>query len=190
MSLENGILDKFLAGDDDAYAVIYRTYAKDLYSYGKGLGFDNDILKDAIQDLFLKILCKRKVLSQVTNLKYYLFRALKNSLLNLARHNDHSHGASIPEAVFPISVTILDQLIEDEERVSLEKKILDLLSCLTPRQKEAVYLRFINEMSYEEVAGLLNMTPASAKNLISRAIDRMRKENVLSVFMSLILSLV
>jgi len=189
MSLDNGILEKFLAGDDNAYTVIYHTYAKELYSYGKGLGFDHDILKDAIQDLFFKILCKRKVLAQVTNLKYYLFRALKNNLLNMARSHDFRHEELSNESSFPIAVTVLDHLIEDEERISLEKRIQDLLSCLTNRQKEAVYLRFINEMSYEEIAGLLNMTPPSAKNLISRAIEKMRKENVLSIFMSLVLSL-
>ena len=189
MGRENEILEKFLAGDDDAYTVIYHTYAKELYSYGKGLGFDHEILKDAIQDLFFKILCKRKMLAEVTNLKYYLFRALKNSLLNMARSNDFSHEELGNESSFPIYITVLDRLIEDEERVSLEKRIQDLLSCLTRRQKEAVYLRFINEMSYDEIAGLLNMTPPSAKNLISRAIERMRKENVLSVFMSLMLSL-
>lgn len=189
MDPENDIVKRFIAGDDDAYSVMYHTYAKELYSYGKGLGFNPDVVKDAIQDLFFKILCKRKLLSEVINIKYYLFRALKNKLLNLERSSEFNHEDLKNETGFPICVTALDKLIDDEERASLEKRIQDLLNCLTSRQREAVYLRFINEMSYEEIADLLNMTPPSVRNLISRAIERMRKENVLTLFMSLVLSL-
>jgi|WetSurMetagenome_2_1015567.scaffolds.fasta_scaffold54587_2 RNA polymerase sigma factor (sigma-70 family) len=186
---EDDIVKRFIEGDDDAYSVIYRTYAKELYSYGKGLGFDPDVVKDAIQDLFFKILCKRKLLSEVLNIKYYLFRALKNKLLNLQRSSDFAHEELKNETGFPICINALDTLIDDEERVSLEKRIQDLISCLTSRQREAIYLRYINEMSYEEIADLLNMTLPSVRNLISRALERMRKNNILTLFMSLVLSL-
>jgi RNA polymerase sigma factor (sigma-70 family) len=189
MDPEKDLVKRFIAGDDDAYSVIYYTHAKELFSYGKGLGFDPDVVKDAIQDLFFKILCKRKLLSEVVNIKYYLFRALKNKLLNHERSSDFTHEDLRNEAAFPISVTALDKLIDDEEHASLEKRIQDLMSCLTSRQREAVYLRFINEMNYEEIADLLNMTPPSVRNLISRAIERMRNNNVLTLFMSLVLSL-
>ncbi|HNX65603.1 MAG TPA: sigma-70 family RNA polymerase sigma factor [Bacteroidales bacterium] len=186
---EINIIKKFVAGDDDAYSVIYHTYAKELYSYGRGLGFGTDAVKDAIQDLFYTILCKRRLLADVINIKYYLFRALKNRLLNLERSSDFSREELNNETGFHISITALDKMIDDEERIALEKRIQDLLNCLTSRQKEAVYLRYINELSYEEIADLLNMTPPSVRNLISRAIDRMRKDNVLTLFMSLVLSL-
>jgi RNA polymerase sigma factor (sigma-70 family) len=189
MDPENDIVKKFVAGDDDAYSIIYHTYAKELYSYGKGLGFSTDAVKDAIQDLFYKILCKPKLLTEVINLKYYLFRALKNKLLNLERSSECTLEEGRNETGFSVCITALDKLIDDEERIALEKRIQDLMSCLTSRQREAVYLRYINEMSYEEIADLLNMTPPSVRNLISRAIERMRKDNVLTLFMSLVLSL-
>ena len=51
-----------------------------------------------------------------------------------------------------------------------------MLEILTDKQKEAVYLRFIQELEYEEVANLLDMTAPAVRKLISRAIKRMRDE--------------
>jgi len=51
----------------------------------------------------------------------------------------------------------LDSLIEEEERFELSQKIKLLLEQLTFRQREAVCLRYIYNMEYEEIADLLNM---------------------------------
>ena len=59
----------------------------------------------------------------------------------------------------------------------LFRMLKNLLKILTDRQKEAVYLRFIQELEYEEVANLLDMTAPAVRKLISRAIKRMRDEN-------------
>jgi len=176
---DSKILEQFLSGDDTAYSWIYKTYARELYVYGKTLGFDRNSLNDAIQDIFVKILCNRKLIEGVTNLKYYLFHALRNRMLNLSRDTLNHGGSGISEAAFPVKVTILDQLIEDEERRALEIRIENLMNCLTVRQREVINLRFKHEMSYDEIASLLNMSAPSVRNLVSRAIKRMRDENIL-----------
>ncbi len=186
--MEQEILKKFLSGDDQAYTWIYNTYAPDLFSYGKNLGFERSILKDAIQDIFFKILCDRKLLVGVKNLKFYLFRALRNRLINMKRKVPFP-ATDTPKnnTSFSIKVTILDQLIEEEERNELKVRIENLLNCLTERQREAISLRFIHELEYEEIAGILNMTSPSVRNLIARAIKRMRTEGVFHVFCILLI---
>lgn len=179
MYTEKNVLTQFLSGDDQAYTWIYNAYAPELFSYGKSLGFEKNILKDAIQNIFFKLLCNRKLLADVKNLKFYLFRALKNQLLNMQRgkifpvnHNKQE------EPSFSIKITILDQLIEEEEKNELKKRIEKLLNCLTERQREAVLLRFLHELEYEEIASILNMTQPAVRNLIARAIKRMRTDEI------------
>lgn len=176
---DSKILEQFLAGDDTAYTWIYKTYAPELYAYGKSFGLDRGSLNDAIQDIFVKILCNRNLVEGVANLKYYLFHALRNRMLNISRDTLKHGGSDVSEAALPIKVTILDQLIEDEERRALELRIENLMSCLTARQREVICLRFKHEMSYDEIASLLNMSAPSVRNLVSRAIKRMRDENIL-----------
>ena len=53
---------------------IYNQYIDDLLSYGIGLGFHRELIKDAIQDIFYKLYFKRNELKGVNNTKYYLFR--------------------------------------------------------------------------------------------------------------------
>ena len=176
----------FLAGDDDAYTAIYNKYADELFGYGIGLGFEQEILKDAIQDIFYVFYIQKKQLTEIKNLKYYLFKMLKNRLLDIYKSASMTKELNSSEINFTIKTTILDDLIEEEESIILQNKINKLLDTLTSRQKEAVYLRFIQELEYEEIGTLLDMTPQAARKLIFRAIKRMREENVpLHIFLTL-----
>ena len=54
------------------------------------------------------------------------------------------------------------------------KRILD---GLTPRQREIIYLRFLHQMDYKEIAVIMNLSEQAARNLTHRAMDKLRKEN-------------
>jgi len=180
------LLRAFLAGNDHAYTSIYNKYADALYGYGMGLGFEQETLKDAIQDVFYVLYTQKKQLSGVKNLKYYLFKMLKNRLLDIYKSAVNTKEINSSEMNFTLKTTILDELIEEEDFIILQNKINKLLETLTSRQKEAVYLRFIQELEYEEIGTLLDMTPQAARKLIFRAIKRMREEKVpLHIFLML-----
>ena len=180
------LLRAFLAGNDHAYTSIYNKYADALYGYGMGLGFEQETLKDAIQDVFYVLYTQKKQLSGVKNLKYYLFKMLKNRLLDIYKSAVNTKEINSSEMNFTLKTTILDDLIEEEDFIILQNKINKLLETLTSRQKEAVYLRFIQELEYEEIGTLLDMTPQAARKLIFRAIKRMREEKVpLHIFLML-----
>lgn len=57
------------------------------------------------------------------------------------------------------------------------KKILlrDALNALAPRQKEAIYLRFFEGLNYNEISGIMELNYQSARNLIHRAVEQVRK---------------
>lgn len=50
-----------------------------------------------------------------------------------------------------------------------------LLSLLTSKQREAIYLHYMQNLSYEDVAQILNITPKSTRKLIYRAIQKMQE---------------
>lgn len=171
------LLESFLKGNDKAFSSIYNKYIDELFGYGLGLGFERETLKDAIQDTFFKLYLNKKQLQNVLQLKYYLFSILRNRLLDIYRATCKENRMDFIELPFVLEASILDTIIEQEERESLERRINLLFTVLTDRQKEAVYLRFIQEMEYEEIANLLGMTAPAVRKLISRAIGRMREEN-------------
>lgn len=171
------LLFAFLKGDNNAFPSIYTRYVDELFAYGIGLGFERETLKDAIQDTFFKFYTNKKQLKEVVHLKYYLFRMLKNRLFDIYKSTHKVDVAETADLPFLIEPSVLDELIAHEDEAILETAIKNLLSILTDRQREAVYLRFIQEMEYEEVASLLDMTAPAVRKLISRAIKRMRDES-------------
>jgi RNA polymerase sigma factor (sigma-70 family) len=178
------ILHDFLMGSDFAFTSIYNSHVNMLLSYGTGLGFEREILKDAIQDVFMKMYLNRNQLAEIENLKFYLLRSLKNRLLDIRKSLAEVNDISDYESDFSVKTTILDEMIEEEDRIVIQQKVDRLLSALTGRQREAIYLRFIHEMEYEEIAQLLDMTPQACRKLVFRGIKRIRNENI-SVFLVL-----
>ncbi len=175
---DSSLITRFIRGDVDACAELYNRYVDSLYSYGHSLMNDEAQLKDMIQDVFQKFLVHPELLSNVKNLKFYLFKALKNRIFDLKKskcqrdldRNELSEDCEM--STFTIhDVTILDDIIEQEEVDAIGAQVKDLLDLMTPRQRAAVSLRYFHDMDYEEIAELLNMTNAkSARNLVSRAI--------------------
>ena len=78
---ELNIINRFLHGDHEAYSLLYKEHVQELFSYGKALTSNDERLKDAIQDVFYKILSNPSSLKNVQNLKYFLFKSFISSIL-------------------------------------------------------------------------------------------------------------
>lgn len=78
--------------------------------------------------------------------------------------------------LFSITVSGLDYIEEEEERKEIAEQIENMLCSLTGRQREAIYLRYMQELEYDEIAVLLNLTTKGTRKLIYRAIERMREQ--------------
>ena len=57
----------------------------------------------------------------------------------------------------------------------MQKQLKKMLDSLTDRQREAVYLRYTQGLSYEEIGKLMGIQPKAAQKLVYRAIEQMRK---------------
>jgi RNA polymerase sigma factor (sigma-70 family) len=177
-------INEFLDGNDEVYTLLYKKYIDDLFSYGMAISGNKERVKDAIQDIFYKILLNKKLLKDITDMKYYLFISLKNRLIDMNRSAvEHDDIESLSPQFTINDITILDNIISEEERSIISMKVKDLLNSLTSRQREAVCLRYIYNMEYSAIANILNMNnEKSARNLVSRAIEKLRSDNELILF--------
>jgi len=144
------------------------------------------MVKDCIQDLFVKLYNNRSTLSSTPNPKFYLLFSLKNMIIDSLAKNKRITYIS-PEDLPFIATTSNrndDNSDEDEE---IREKFEEILNMLNDRQKEAIYLRFQLELSYEEISDLLNINYQSARNLIHRSITKIRSKMELRTFIILFL---
>ena len=160
----------------DVFSSIYSLCVNDLLAYGQSLGFDMNLCEDAIHNVFCTLYLKRKELTEVRSLPPYLFRAFRNDMLNMWRKLSKLSEIDINRLSFTTEVTILDTIIDEEEKSDIKEIIEDLLNTLTNRQREAIYLRYIQGLSYEEIAELLDIIPSSVRKLVYRAIMCLREE--------------
>ena len=168
------IWENFLCGDDEAYTYIYREYSQALYAYGMHFTSDKGLVEDCIQDVFIKIFQNRRHLQSTDNIKLYLFIALKNKLFNIFRKDIKYSQIDSLEPVFAAEYTIEDEIIENEREQFLNEKMIRMLEVLSRRQKEIIYYRFVEGLSYEEICQIMDMNYQSTQNLIQRSLKKLR----------------
>lgn len=168
------IWNLFLSGDDKSYTYFYKKYVTDLFSYGLHFTPDREVVKDCIQDVFVKIYCNRNKLPKIDNVKLYLFIALKNTLFNVFQKDKAHYHIDTIEPVFTIEFSIEDKLIREEIEKEQSIKMNEMLDTLTPRQKEVIYYRYIEGLKMEDVCLLMNMNYQSVQNLIQRSFKKIR----------------
>lgn len=181
----SGFISRARGETHELFLTLYAEYADDLLAFGTALGFGREDIQDTLQDVFFNLYQRDPKLQRVRNIKVYLFTALKNRLLNTTRRQRmDSLDANPAEGRFDVSVSVSDLIEDQEERRLLKQKVEQAMSSLTPRQREAVYLRYFQEMDYDDIARLLDMTKPSVRNLVSKGLMMLRK-NIIMVFFCL-----
>lgn len=166
--------NRFIAGDNDAYCWIYKAHIQMLYQYGKRFTTDSELIKDSIQEIFTKLYKNREQLTTPDNIKLYLLVALKNNLINALYQESHYERFDNESTSFSLGISVEEQYVHDELCLNQQKKIQEILSTLSPRQKEIIYYRYIQELSFNEICVLMDINYQSAQNLIQRSLKKIK----------------
>lgn len=183
------VWNNFKNGDKKALAYIYTSTVKSLLNYGQKFIPDKDIIADLIQDLFVELWNQKEKLSQTSSIKYYLLKSLRYKII---RYNNQHKNLAIRkgisddyqfELVFSHESVLIEDISQEEER----EKLLMALSQLTKRQKEAIYLRYYNNLSYNEIASLMSVSEQSVYNLVSKALKSLQQYLLYTIYLFLLM---
>ncbi len=171
------IWKSFQSGDKEAFAYIYNLHVEVLFHYGTKLTNDDEMVKDAIQEVFLDLYLKReKNKTNPENLKYYLILALKRNLIKkLIRKRKLVEEEPNSDILFEPEYSIEKMIIEHEEDAEINRRVSNALKQLSSKQKETIYLRFSESLEYSEIAKLLNISIESARKQVYRALKSIRE---------------
>lgn len=176
--------------DGQEYTIdgLYKAYVDELYSYAVGFGLDKEAAMDAIHDVFCRICAREENCVSLQNPRFYLFRALRNQLIDYYKYESRRGNAAAleqrtgNELPYRVLISIEDEMIAGEERREIEQRVEEILECLNPRQREIIYLRFVQGYSYEEISQILNIAVPSCRKSVSRAVLKLKRENKLMLF--------
>lgn len=171
--------NSFLCGNRDAFGRIYEMTILDLYSFGKTLTADDELVKDCIQNIFIRLYRNRAQLASVENVKVYLLIALKNTVINAFKkqqvYQKFLETYSVEEQGDLLDESEEDRIIAQETNETAQKALTRYQSALTTRQQEIIHYRFVDELTIEEIASLLKINYQSVANTIQRSLKKIRK---------------
>lgn len=182
--------DQFLSGDNSAYSSIYELYSKDLYSFGLSFHVKTELIEDAIHDIFVEIYTHRHNLEKVDNLRFYFLAAFRNRLFFLLKKESNTLEITDKDTFGLEEKDSQQLLIEKEEDSENQQLVKRLLSELNQNQREAIYHRFVEGLSCEEVAIIMNINYQSAKNLIHRSIKKLKSVAAFTLLLILVFNLI
>jgi RNA polymerase sigma factor (sigma-70 family) len=182
---ENQLLWRsFLEGNKEAIGTIFLLVHDDLYRYGLKLSGNANLVEDSIQDLFLQLWKNRQNLKPIDNLKPYLFKSFRNHVIdNLELQNPVMHIESDFEHPFEVTYSHEDFIIRQQVSEENLLKITDALNNLSSRQREAIYLRFFEELDFETIAIIMDMNVQSVRNTLHRGLQALRNLMLMQLFL-------
>ena len=182
---ENQLLWKsFLQGNKEALATIFLLFHDDLFRYGLKLAGNSNLIEDSLQDLFLQLWKNRSNLRQVDNLKPYLFKSFRNHVIdNVELQNPVVHIEIDFEHPFEVTYSFEDFIIQQQVSEENQLKIVEALNNLSSRQREAIYLRYFEDLDFEMIAIIMEMNVQSVRNTLHRGLQALRNLMLMHLFL-------
>jgi RNA polymerase sigma-70 factor (ECF subfamily) len=180
--LEHGMVDsepvRLRRGDPDAFDALLTRYQNRLYRYLLRLTGNTAVAEDLFQETWLKMITHIHRYDERRPFEPWLYSVARNLAI------DHLRKAS-PQSLDEPSETgearsalmgddepgSLERLLEEERRGLLEKR----LEQLPALYREALSLRFEEEMTFEEMAEVLSVPVPTVKSRVQRALSTLRK---------------
>ena len=168
------LLASFQAGNMAAFSELYDLHINILFNYGLKLTIDKELLKYCIHDIFVKLYVKKDELGVIDNLKSYLFISLKNKLCDELRKRMYMSDTAVEEINVVSSTDVEDDYMEEEKTRNNLLLVNNLMDQLSPRQREALTLYYIEEKKYEDICEIMDMNYQSVRNLMHRGLTKLR----------------
>ncbi|WP_437920301.1 RNA polymerase sigma factor [Sphingobacterium sp. LRF_L2] len=164
---------KFIQSDAHAFRQLHTLFHDMLYNYGYSFLPDHTFVSDCVQDLFVKLWQNRANLNSPPSPKHYLLRALRNVIYNKQQLKKRELYVGDLQ-----DLDLLNGAAEVElpfyQQIPLSPLIEKHMQQLTGKQREAIYLYFVEDYSYAELATHFEMRTEGAYKLIYRALAALK----------------
>jgi RNA polymerase sigma-70 factor, ECF subfamily len=173
------------AGDQRAFELLVNRYHRTLASYIQVFLKDGEQTADALQQVYLQLHLSLPTLLTTVSLKGWLFQVARNRCLDELRRRRRRAEASFSTFTWDAgeeglslveSIPDPDPLPEEvAERIDLYRSLQEAIASLPPKLRPVVQLRCFRQLTFTEIAHLLNMPETTVKISFYRALPRLRR---------------
>jgi RNA polymerase sigma factor (sigma-70 family) len=184
--LEKECWENIKNGSKEDYSEVYIFDYKKLYNYGRKFTDDIAMIEDSINEIFISIWANRQNLHHIHSPQSYIFTSFRNNIFQRIRSLKLAHLRE-SEYDTEMQFSIDSIIIQKEADTTLKHQLEKALQQLTHRQREAIFLRFYEGLSYVEIAGIMNISVKATYKLMARALSELK--DILSVPMVLLIAM-
>lgn len=179
---EDALVTALCQGVEEAFEILIQRYQQPVYNLVCRLLNDPSDAADIVQEVFLKIFRNIGSFRGNSSLKTWIYRIAVNEAYNHRRWFSRHHRQEVAlgcedgvpayaDSVADPAPTPFDQAAGHETRALVE----NALETLNPKFRVAVVLRDIEDLSYEEIGAVLEISLGTVKSRILRGREALRK---------------
>ena len=149
---------------------IYRQHYARMYRLARTMLYDVDESKDVVSDIFARLL-REKYQPQQSQMEGYLMTAVLNRCRDVISHKSIRKRV---EKLF-LQESMQGHIISMNDDDRLERLMQFIEAELPPLSQQIFQLRFLSEMSYEEVAQATGVSKVTVYNHLSQSLQRIKE---------------
>ena len=163
------LMTLYQGGDIEAFNYLYDKYKSLVYGYLYNRVNKRTEVDEIFQNVFLRLHQSRSRYKSKFPFEPWLFAVLRNSLIDYYRKKSKEY-----QDVSLDGLEMTPSALQVEDKHNLDG-LLPKDADLSKSQRQAIELRYGEDFSFEEIANRLETTSANARQLVSRALKRLRK---------------
>ncbi|MDE0398924.1 MAG: sigma-70 family RNA polymerase sigma factor [Candidatus Poribacteria bacterium] len=173
-------VERILAGDTDAFTTLVKKYEKQIHAFVWRRVKDYHVAEEITQDTFLRAYEKLGTLRDPNRFSGWLYMIATRRFLTwfdektIPMQSLDAMSKAEVEALFYVQYMAeqIEKLATDKQR----EVVAYLLEKLPARERTAVVLHYLSEMTCEEIGDFLGVSPNTVKSQLHRARKRLKKE--------------
>lgn len=171
---EKQALEDLSRGVASAFEMIFRTYYQPLCRYAYSFLQDKEEAEEVVQASLINLWEKRQALSIDTSLKAYLYRMVRNSCLNVIKH-ERVKQQHVAHEMY-VGTEAHESVANKVQAAELEVRIAEAMKTLPEQCRLVFQLSRFEELSYQEIADQLRISVKTVENHIGKALRLMREQ--------------
>jgi RNA polymerase sigma-70 factor (ECF subfamily) len=176
---DEDLIEKFQRGDIYAYELIVKRYKDQLLNFVYRFLGNHEEAEDVVQETFLRVYRNRHAYQRVAKFSTWIYTIAGNlARTELRRRNRRRIFSLSSMGVEDKDYEISDEFASPEKHTNTvlsEAIIQKEINKLSPKFREVIILRDIQELSYEEISKIIRVPIGTVKSRVNRA--RLRLQN-------------
>jgi len=173
-------IEKIKQGNVDSFRHLFEAFYPKMMALACRF-VDEHVAKDMVQESFVSFWEQRETMD-IRNIQSYLYRSVQNNCLNYIKHDkvvsDYENRVRIAEARirFLNETSDENEILKDLEYKNIRSLIETSLNKLPPKCREAFRLCYFDELSYKEVAEIMNISHRTVEIHVQKALAFLKKD--------------